>query len=119
MARHQLIEGENPYPDLLSSIDCNGAFGIHFEKFERKLNRMDKRKCDRCKFTEEANSIQVEIRCYRDILYQSVNPPSPQPLHEMHEWLSTRPHASKLDKLFTAQLEHPNYECTMEETRCE
>ncbi|CAF1315107.1 unnamed protein product [Rotaria sordida] len=78
-------------------------------------------KCDRCKITQQANSIKVEIyecpipstrdsalavifelqmpmeiRCYRDILWQFINRPNPVPSNSMHEWLNISPHNSKL-----------------------
>ncbi|CAF1466508.1 unnamed protein product [Adineta ricciae] len=83
------------------------------------------RKCDRCTMIKEAESIKVtiyecpipsqrysalavmfelqmpkEIRCYRDILWQFINRPKSNPSNSMHEWLSTRPHQSKLGKYF-------------------
>jgi hypothetical protein len=79
------------------------------------------KKCDRCNFERAANNIKVdiyecpmpseresalavifelqmpnEIRCYRDILWLFANRPNPKPSHKMYEWLSSRPHGSKL-----------------------
>ncbi|CAF4312945.1 unnamed protein product, partial [Adineta steineri] len=83
-------------------------------------------KCDRCKIIQKANSIKVEIyecpipsiresalavifelqmpveiRCYRDILWQFINRPNPVPSNSMHEWLSISPHKSKLSQYYT------------------
>ncbi|CAF2569715.1 unnamed protein product [Rotaria sp. Silwood2] len=79
------------------------------------------KKCDQCTIRKEANNIKVniyecpipsrresalavmfelqmpkEIRCYRDILWQFINRPNPNPSNQMYEWLSTSPHSIKL-----------------------
>ncbi|CAF3823971.1 unnamed protein product, partial [Rotaria sordida] len=162
---------EKPYPDLLSNIDSQNAFGVHFaeqsieinenlqkiqeqveqdrkdkieeinnakEKYEELMKKVNDlkcecesniyypyRKCDRCTIIKEADNIKVniyecpipserrsalavmfelqmpnEIRCYRDILWQLVNRPKPNPSNSMDEWLSIRPHQSKLRQYF-------------------
>ncbi|CAF3125081.1 unnamed protein product [Rotaria sp. Silwood2] len=42
----------------------------------------------------------IEIRYYRDIIWQFVNRPNPNPKHKMHEWLSSSPHRQKLGPYF-------------------
>ncbi|CAF4978148.1 unnamed protein product, partial [Rotaria sp. Silwood1] len=160
---------DKSYPDLLSNIDSQNAFGVHFaeqsveinenlkkiqeqieqdkkdkiqeinnakEKYEGLMKKVNDlkcecekdtfyRKCDRCTIIKEANNIKVdiyecpipskrrsalavmfelqmpnEIRCYRDILWQFVNRPKPNPSNNMHEWLRTRPHQNKLRQFF-------------------
>ncbi|CAF4862913.1 unnamed protein product, partial [Rotaria sp. Silwood1] len=162
---------EKRYPDLLSDIDSQSAFGVHFaeqsveinenlqkiqeqieqdkrdkieeinnakEKYEELMKKVNDlkcecesniyypyQKCDRCTIIKEADNIKVniyecpipserrsalavmfelqmpnEIRCYRDILWQFVNRPKPNPSNNMHEWLRTRPHQSKLGQYF-------------------
>ncbi|CAF0949279.1 unnamed protein product [Adineta steineri] len=79
------------------------------------------KKCDRCKMVQKANNMKVEIyecpipsrresalavifelqmpieiRCYRDILWQFINRPTLVPSNHMHEWLSISPHCGKL-----------------------
>ncbi|CAF3980773.1 unnamed protein product, partial [Didymodactylos carnosus] len=91
---------------------------------ECKLN-LYCRKCDRCTTIKEANNIKVhiyecpvpsrresalavifelqmpnEIRCYRDILWQFVNRPNPNPSHHMNQWLSVSPHSTKLERFY-------------------
>ncbi|CAF3304667.1 unnamed protein product [Rotaria sp. Silwood2] len=44
----------------------------------------------------------MEIRSYRDVLWQFINRPKPNPSHQMYEWLSVPPHASKLGPYHTA-----------------
>ena len=83
------------------------------------------RKCNRCTMEKEAQNIKVniyecpipterrsalavmfelqmpnEIRHYRDILWQFVNRPKPNPSNNMYEWLKSRPHQSKLGQYF-------------------
>ncbi|CAF3467127.1 unnamed protein product [Rotaria sp. Silwood1] len=42
-----------------------------------------------------------EIRCFRDILWQFVNRPNPNPSHHcMHEWVSVSPHSAKLRQFY-------------------
>ncbi|CAF4731668.1 unnamed protein product, partial [Rotaria sp. Silwood2] len=80
-------------------------------------------KCDGCKMVQKANSMKVEIyecpipsrresalavifelqmpieiRCYRDILWQFINRPNLVPSNNMNEWLSISPHRSKLSQ---------------------
>ncbi|CAF2881824.1 unnamed protein product [Rotaria sp. Silwood2] len=43
----------------------------------------------------------IEIRCYRDILWQFINRPNPNPKIEMYEWLNVSPHAKKLEPFYT------------------
>ncbi|CAF3592621.1 unnamed protein product [Rotaria sp. Silwood1] len=83
-------------------------------------------KCDRCTTIKKANNIKVdiyecpipsqresalavifelqmpnEIRCFRDILWQFVNRPNPNPSHHcMHEWVSVSPHSAKLRQFY-------------------
>jgi hypothetical protein len=82
--------------------------------------------CNRCQIKKEADSIQVhiyecplpdgresalavifelqmpiEIRSYRDIVWQFINRPQPQPKNKMYEWLSVPPHATKLEPYYT------------------
>ncbi|CAF4764416.1 unnamed protein product, partial [Rotaria socialis] len=84
------------------------------------------RTCERCRTQKEANNIKVnifecpipsdrvealavifelqmpiEIRIYRDIIWQFINRPHPHPSHNMYEWLSVPPHASKLGPFYT------------------
>ncbi|CAF4777168.1 unnamed protein product [Rotaria sp. Silwood2] len=40
----------------------------------------------------------IEIRCYRDILWQFINRPNLVPSNNMNEWLSISPHRSKLSQ---------------------
>ncbi|CAF1629571.1 unnamed protein product, partial [Adineta ricciae] len=163
------------YPDILSNIDSENAFGVDFanqseeinenlkkiaeqaaqdqndklrevhnakESYERLMktaNRLECecellisfQKCRRCTTITQANNMKLDIyecpisyerksalavmfelqmpsefRCYRDILWQFVNRPNPTPAHKMHEWLSTRPHKSKLRDYFKSS---PNY----------
>ncbi|CAF1340953.1 unnamed protein product [Rotaria sp. Silwood1] len=84
------------------------------------------RTCDKCQIKQEAQSIKVEIyecplpskheqalavifelqmpieiRSYRDIIWQFVNRPKPHPEHQMYEWLSVLPHTRKLGPYYT------------------
>jgi hypothetical protein len=83
--------------------------------------------CHRCEVHTQANNIQVrifecpipskqndalavifelqmpiEVRCYRDVLWQFINRPNPNPDINMYEWLSVPPHKSKLMSFYTA-----------------
>ncbi|CAF0995068.1 unnamed protein product [Adineta steineri] len=94
--------------------------------YSRRGNRYLAIQCERCRINEEAKNIQVsccecplpskdesalavifelqmpiEIRHYRDIIWQFVNRLKPQPPHDMYEWLSASPHGSKLKPFFT------------------
>ncbi|CAF0917324.1 unnamed protein product [Didymodactylos carnosus] len=82
--------------------------------------------CYRCSMVQQAQSIEVsfyecplpsdqnnalavifelqmpiEIRNYRDILWQFNNRPTPHPSHKMNEWLHCSPHAHKLGPFYT------------------
>ncbi|CAF1228031.1 unnamed protein product [Adineta steineri] len=84
-------------------------------------------KCKKCKIEQQAEKIQVkifecpipavhenalavifelqmpiEIRCYRDVLWQFINRPRPVRGSNMCEWLKISPHASKLGPHFTS-----------------
>ena len=158
------------YPDLLSNIDTEHAFGVYFakhsltmrnilqkiqeeskrdkqtkiqeiiqakEKYQRLMNEVNNlicecdrfryiRTCQKCSKKAEANRIVVsiyeypipskrssalavifelqmpiEIRCYREILWQFINRPHLKPSHNMYEWLNTSPHREKLSSYYT------------------
>ncbi|CAF0875007.1 unnamed protein product [Rotaria sordida] len=42
----------------------------------------------------------IEVRVYRDVIWQFVNRPKPHPKLEMYEWLSVPPHAGKLRSFY-------------------
>ncbi|CAF1612201.1 unnamed protein product, partial [Rotaria sordida] len=48
----------------------------------------------------------IEIRCYRDIIWQFINRPNPQPKNCMHEWLNVSSHGSKLESFYTGLSNH-------------
>ncbi|CAF3726694.1 unnamed protein product [Rotaria sordida] len=48
----------------------------------------------------------IEIRCYRDIIWQFINRPNPQPKNCMHEWLNVPSHGSKLESFYTGLSNH-------------
>ncbi|CAF4113732.1 unnamed protein product [Rotaria sp. Silwood2] len=87
---------------------------------------LDSRQCRRCRIEQQANNIQVsiyecpvpsqrasalavmfelrmpiEVRCYRDVLWQFVNRSQHRPERRMYEWLRVRPHSCTLEPLFT------------------
>jgi hypothetical protein len=82
--------------------------------------------CERCEMQAEAHNINVkiyecplpsnevsalavifelqmpiEIRCYRDMLWQFINRPNPNSKDDMYEWLTVFPHANKLEPFYT------------------
>jgi hypothetical protein len=88
--------------------------------------RRKQRRCPKCKIKIEAENIKVliyecpipskrysalavifelqmpiEIRCYREIIWQFINRPHPQPSHHMYEWLVVPPHKDKLRPYYT------------------
>ncbi|CAF3462404.1 unnamed protein product [Rotaria socialis] len=161
---------QKPYPDILTNIRCDNAFGVNFAahsstmkeilqkiRDQAELDKQDKIQeiiqakqrysclmdlikclsckgtygsypciCEICRIQKEANDIKVnifesplpsdctdalavifelqmpiEIRCYRDIIWQFINRPKPNLNHQMYEWLSVPPHASKLGPFYT------------------
>ncbi|CAF4672381.1 unnamed protein product [Rotaria sp. Silwood1] len=110
----ELNKAKKKYEELMKEVidlkcECETDVKLYYKK------------CDRCKFERTANNIKVdiyecpipseresalavifelqmpnEIRCYRDILWLFANRPNPKPSHKMYEWLSSRPHGSKL-----------------------
>jgi hypothetical protein len=87
---------------------------------------LDDRQCRRCRIEQQANNIEVniyecpipsqqasalavmfelrmpiEVRCYRDVLWQFINRSQLQPEGRMYEWLRVLPHSCKLEPLFT------------------
>ncbi|CAF1184609.1 unnamed protein product [Rotaria sp. Silwood1] len=99
-----------------------------YDTFWRKRRRVRYliKKCVRCETIEEAQSIKVniyecpipskqesafavifelqmpiEIRCYRDILWQFINRLNPRPYNSKYEWLSVCPHSNKLRSFYT------------------
>ena len=163
------------YPDLLTKIDSEKAFGVHYanqsstinedlnkirdqserdkqnkiieinEAKERYNSLMDsiidlsceciyhnqrkssqRHKCRRCQIQEQADQIEVkifeyplpsrhqsalsvmfelqmpiEIRSYRDILWQFINRPYPNLKSNFYEWLNVQPHNDKLTPYYT------------------
>ncbi|CAF0948665.1 unnamed protein product, partial [Didymodactylos carnosus] len=84
------------------------------------------RQCDLCSILKQANNIQVhiyecpvpsshesslavifelqmpiEMRCYRDIVWQFINRLHSQPQNNMYEWLKVPPHAGKLNPFYS------------------
>ncbi|CAF3342468.1 unnamed protein product [Rotaria socialis] len=82
--------------------------------------------CRRCRIEQQADSIGVsiyecpipskrasalavmfelrmpiEVRCYRDVVWQFANRFQLQPVNRMYEWLKVRPHSNKLESYFT------------------
>ncbi|CAF3743066.1 unnamed protein product [Rotaria sp. Silwood1] len=164
------------YPDLLSNIESNNAFGVYFayhspqmndaiqririeaeqdkqnkikevnnakEKYKQLMNvvhntscdytnnRHKMKRCQRCKTLKEANQIKVkvyecpmplahesalavifelqmpiEIRCYRDIIWQFTNRSNSQLENCMYEWLNVPSHGSKLKSFCTGLNNH-------------
>ncbi|CAF4349773.1 unnamed protein product [Rotaria sp. Silwood2] len=110
----EVNKAKKKYEELMKKViglkcECESDVNIYYKK------------CDRCNFERAANNIKVdiyecpipseresalavifelqmpnEIRCYRDILWLFANRPNPKPSHKMYEWLSSRPHGSKL-----------------------
>ncbi|CAF1260924.1 unnamed protein product [Rotaria sp. Silwood1] len=164
------------YPDLLSNIESNNAFGVYFayhspqmndaiqririeaeqdkqnkikevnnakEKYKQLMNvvhntscdytnnRHKMKRCQRCKTLKEANQIKVkvyecpmplahesalavifelqmpiEIRCYRDIIWQFTNRSNSHLENCMYEWLNVPSHGSKLKSFCTGFNNH-------------
>ncbi|CAF4388799.1 unnamed protein product, partial [Rotaria magnacalcarata] len=166
---------QKPYPDILTNINCDDAFGVYFASHSSTMKEslqkirdqaeLDKQKkiqevkqakgiytclmdsikylsckctyeyngygsyyitCGKCRIQKEACDIKVnifecpipsdhvgalavifelqmpiEIRIYRDIIWQFINRPKPNLNHRMYEWLSVPPHASKLGPFYT------------------
>ncbi|CAF1308827.1 unnamed protein product [Adineta steineri] len=94
---------------------------VYSSSCEFRNNRHWK-KCPRCKILKQANAIQVkifecpmplkcesalavifelqmpiEIRCYREILWQFINRAQTKPGRSMYEWLNISPHDNKLE----------------------
>ncbi|CAF1324840.1 unnamed protein product [Adineta steineri] len=94
---------------------------VYSSSCEFRNNRHWK-KCPRCKILKQANAIQVkifecpmplecesalavifelqmpiEIRCYREILWQFTNRAQTKPGRSMYEWLNISPHNNKLE----------------------
>ncbi|CAF4969960.1 unnamed protein product [Rotaria sp. Silwood1] len=113
----QLMEEAN-------KLNCECVFGTY--RRGRYVRTYVKEKCVRCKTIEKAKNIKVdiyecpiptrqesalavifelqmpiEIRCYREILWQFINRPNPQPYNSKYEWLSVRPHSNKLRSFYT------------------
>ena len=90
------------------------------------MEHFDQKQCRRCRITQQANNIQVniyespipskqesalavmfqlrmpiEIRYYRDIIWKFNNRSQLQSSTPMYQWLTTIPHSTKLEPLFT------------------
>ncbi|CAF0982554.1 unnamed protein product [Rotaria sordida] len=115
----EVTNAKERYTGLMNSIrgmscSCSYKYGYH-------------RQCHRCTIEEQAMNVKVhiyecplpskreqalavifelqmplEIRNYRDTIWQFINRPKPCPPHKMHEWLSIPPHASKLGPFYTS-----------------
>ncbi|CAF1097430.1 unnamed protein product [Adineta steineri] len=115
----EVQDAKQKYEQLINSIRnlsctcehlCNRVFSL----------------CDKCRIKRQADSISVEIfecpmpsaqesalavifelqmpieiRCYRDILWQFVNRPNPNPSHNMYKWLTVPPHKGKLGPFYS------------------
>ncbi|CAF1334201.1 unnamed protein product [Rotaria sordida] len=120
--QQKIIEVNNAkerYRQLMNSIS-----GRSCQCYYNEYNYIET--CYRCRIQQQANDIQVhiyecplplkqeralavifelqmpiEIRNYRDIIWQFANRPNPHPQHNMYEWLSVPPHASKLGPYYT------------------
>ena len=169
-----------PYPDLLTDITDNEAFGVHHVSQSPKIiiamekikvqSGIDKQKkreevedaktrhedlmnsikdltctctnthrhrqiCQRCTIYNQANNIKVEIyesplpseresvfavmfelrmpieiRSYRDVIWQFINRPVPHPPHNKYEWLSVAPYK---DKLYPSRINFTNNKVTL------
>ncbi|CAF4115464.1 unnamed protein product, partial [Rotaria sordida] len=114
----EVTNAKERYTGLMNSIrgiscSCSYKYGYH-------------QQCHRCTIEEQAMNVKVhiyecplpskreqalavifelqmplEIRNYRDTIWQFINRPKPCPPHQMHEWLSIPPHASKLGPFYT------------------
>ncbi|CAF3595516.1 unnamed protein product [Rotaria sp. Silwood1] len=113
----EVTDAKERYTSLMNSIrglSCSCDYGNRYY-----------RKCNRCVTKEHAESIRVsiyecplpskhesalavifelqmpiEIRSYRDVIWQFLNRPKPHPEHHMYEWLSVPPHKDKLGPFY-------------------
>ena len=118
----EIEDTKTKYEDLMDSIkDISCSCTSFYHRGSYKKN-----KCQRCIKQEQANNIQVEIyesplpserenafavifelqmpveiRSYRDVIWQFINRPVPHPSHNMHEWLNVAPHNKKLHPFYT------------------
>ncbi|CAM4959090.1 unnamed protein product [Rotaria socialis] len=118
--QNKIIEVNNAkqrYMQLMTIVD---------NSFCESTTNHHNKKCKRCKTQKQAKKIQVkiyecpmplaresalavifelqmpiEIRCYRDIVWQFINRSKPQPENRMHEWLTVSPHGNKLKSFYT------------------
>ena len=106
-----------------NQLQCECTY-VH--SFFRGRHREHWQKCERCKMMASARNIRVDIyecpipsneqsalavvfelqmptefRCYREILWQIVNRPNPNPTICRYEWLAVSPYQYKLGKFFT------------------
>ena len=114
----EVTDAKEKYTRLMNSVNghsCTCSYTYHYPN-----------KCNKCTIQEEANRIKVqlfecpipvhyesalavvfelqmpiEIRTYRDILWQLTNRPDPFPKHEMYVWLTIPPHLNKLGQFNT------------------
>ena len=115
--RQEINEAKTKYDELtkqIADLVCECQVEVH-----------PYTKCQRCKLTQEANSIKIdvyecplptkyesalavifelqmpiEIRCYRDILWQFINRPEPVPTNDLNEWLDIYPHRNTLQSYY-------------------
>ena len=117
MKMEEVRRGKDRYTRLMSSITGHSCMCYA---------QTDDRLCHRCRVEEQANNITVsiyenpipsqqanalavifelrmpiEIRCYRDILWQFINRSQNSTNERMYEWLRTSPHSCKLTPLYT------------------
>ena len=120
----EVKQAKTRYQSLMNSISCQTCQCTYsYDKYNRRSTHI---KCDRCRIYDQAQSIKVdiyecplptrresalavifelqmpiEIRSYRDAIWQFLNRPRPNPSHRMYEWLHVPPHASKLGPYYT------------------
>ncbi|UJR11152.1 hypothetical protein I4U23_015333 [Adineta vaga] len=117
----EVVNAKQKYFQLMKEMDNHTCepFEIH-----------NPNECHRCKLSREANKIKVkvfecpipieqesalavmfelqmpvEIRCYRDILWQFINRGQTEPMKKTYEWLTIPTHASKLKPFYTNSID--------------
>ncbi|CAF4169552.1 unnamed protein product [Rotaria sp. Silwood2] len=117
----EVKEEKEKYTRLMDSIKNRScACRYEYYGYRRYFHQ-----CEKCRIQKEADSIKVqiyecplpseperayavifelqmpiEIRSYRDIIWQFINRPEPRPPHNMYEWLHVPPHKDKLQPFY-------------------